>query len=334
MKNILSIDGGGIRSYIPLKILNEIEKRTCIPISELFDYFSGVSAGALIISLILTKDSDGYQKYSIENILKIFEEETKKIFYASYMSWIRSGFGIFGSKYDSTNMLLMLNKYVGNSKLNDLIKPVTFITYDMMENLPFYINNKTANNLLVSDCVMATTAAPTYFNPHPMIIDEKEYLFVDGGVVTNNPIQNCFLDANEYYSNKTKHIINEDNQLNQKDLLQENFFVISLGTGIYQLDNKCNYNPYYNGLFGWASKIVDVLFNGNTQDQNYELKMIEQLFSGNKVNRLDITLDKPINLDDITAFDKMKEITDQWIVDNNELISELSSKLLNNYNKI
>jgi patatin-like phospholipase/acyl hydrolase len=49
MKNILSIDGGGIKSYIPLRMLNYIENKTQIPIAELFDYFSGVSAGAFIM---------------------------------------------------------------------------------------------------------------------------------------------------------------------------------------------------------------------------------------------------------------------------------------------
>ena len=325
MKNILSLDGGGIRSYIPLKILNEIEKRTCIPISELFDYFSGVSAGSLVISLILTKDEDGVQKYSIEHILEIFEEETKKIFYSSYYKWISTGFGIFGCKYDSVNIVAMLDKYIGETKLDNLIKPVTFITYDLIGNSPFYMNNSIANDLLVKDCILASTAAPTYFNPHSMKILDKEYLFVDGGVVTNNPVQNCFLDANEYYRN-----VNTNTNTNTTNT--NNFFVLSLGTGCFQPDNKCNYNPYYNGLFGWATKIVDVLFNGNSQDQNYELKMIEQIFPGNKINRLDVTLDKAINLDDTNAFDQMKEITDKWIEDNNELITEIASKLLQNYN--
>jgi patatin-like phospholipase/acyl hydrolase len=319
MKNILSLDGGGIRSYFPLKILNEIEKRSCIPISELFDYFGGVSAGALVISLILTKDSDGYQKYSIENILEIFEAETKKIFYTSYYNWFTTVFGIFGSKYDSINISIMLNNYIGPATLNDLIKPVTFITYDLLDNLPYYINNTTANDLLVSDCILASTSAPTYFTPHPMKIDDKEYLFVDGGVVTNNPIQNCFLDAYNYYKIKNK---NEN----------LNLFVLSLGTGCYQPDNKCNYNPYYNGVYGWATKIVDVLFNGNSQDQNYELKMIEQFFSGNKIHRIDIPLNSPINLDDTTSFGKMKLIIDQWIADNDDLITNLTNQLIQNYN--
>jgi hypothetical protein len=319
MKNILSLDGGGIRSYIPLKILNEIEKRTCIPISELFDYFAGVSAGSLVISLILTKNLNGVQKYSIEHILEIFEQETKKIFYSTYYNWITSAFGLFGCKYDSANIVAMLDIYIGTSKLNNLIKPVTFITYDLIDNSPYYMNNFNANDLLVKDCVLASTAAPTYFNPHSMKITDKEYLFVDGGVVTNNPVQNCFLDANEYYRKINNTNIN-------------NFFVLSLGTGCFQPDNKCNYNPYYNGIFGWATKIIDVLFNGNSQDQNYELKMIEQIFPGNKVNRLDITLDKPINLDDINAFVHMKEITDQWIIQNDDLITEITKTLLQNYN--
>ena len=96
MKNILSIDGGGVKSYMPLRLLNEIENRTKIPISELFDYFAGVSAGALICSLLLIKNKQGKQKYSTDKIIQIFEIQCKTIFDYTYISWMKTGFGLFG----------------------------------------------------------------------------------------------------------------------------------------------------------------------------------------------------------------------------------------------
>ncbi len=48
MKTILAIDGGGVRGLIPAMILQEIEKRTNMPISELFDVVAGTSTGEMV----------------------------------------------------------------------------------------------------------------------------------------------------------------------------------------------------------------------------------------------------------------------------------------------
>ncbi|MBK8983022.1 MAG: patatin-like phospholipase family protein [Ignavibacteria bacterium] len=80
MKKILTIDGGGIRGVLPARILHEIEKRTKKPIAELFDLIAGTSTGG-ILALCLTKpDSKGNPRYKALDILKLYEEEGKKIF--------------------------------------------------------------------------------------------------------------------------------------------------------------------------------------------------------------------------------------------------------------
>ena len=48
MKNILSIDGGGIRGIIPLACLIELEKVEGRPSREIFDMVAGTSTGAVI----------------------------------------------------------------------------------------------------------------------------------------------------------------------------------------------------------------------------------------------------------------------------------------------
>ena len=132
MKNILSIDGGGIRSYIPLRMLNYIENKTQIPISELFDYFSGVSAGAIVISWVLIKNENGLQKYSTNEILDMFENLCTQIFPSSYTNKFKTGFGLFGSKYDCINISKSLDYICGNIKPIDLIKPFTIVSYDLI----------------------------------------------------------------------------------------------------------------------------------------------------------------------------------------------------------
>lgn len=48
IRQILSIDGGGIRGIIPLKVLEYIESQTRKQIHELFDVIGGTSTGGII----------------------------------------------------------------------------------------------------------------------------------------------------------------------------------------------------------------------------------------------------------------------------------------------
>ena len=57
MKRLLNIDGGGVRVYFPLLILDYIEQKTGKNILDLFDYYAGVSASSIILSGLLTKYS-------------------------------------------------------------------------------------------------------------------------------------------------------------------------------------------------------------------------------------------------------------------------------------
>jgi patatin-like phospholipase/acyl hydrolase len=78
MKKLLNIDGGGVRVYFPLLILNYIEKKTNKKIIDLFDFYSGVSASSIILAGLLTN-------YSVEEIIKKFKTLSAQIFYKSYL---------------------------------------------------------------------------------------------------------------------------------------------------------------------------------------------------------------------------------------------------------
>lgn len=299
---------------MPLYLLSEIEKRTNMSISELFDYFAGVSAGALICSLLLIKNEDGKQKYSANDIIEIFETQCKLIFNYTYLGWIKTGFGLFDSVYSSNNIQKSLQDYFNETLINDLIKPISIISYDLISNKPIFFNCQTFPNIKIKDCLMATTAAPTYFYPYKTQINEKDYMFIDGGVVSNNPIEQCFLDAYDFF-NKDK--IDEE---------IDNFYTLSLGTGYHDI----NYSSGNFGKIGWSSKIIDIFFNANTFEHNYELKLIDRFLRGNKLERVDFKLIKSINLDNIYSFSDMKKLMADWINNNDEKINDICKKLLTN----
>ena len=112
MKRLLNIDGGGVRVYFPLLILDYIEQKTGKNILDLFDYYSGVSASSIVLSGLLTK-------YSVKELLKIFKELSKTIFYRSYYYIIKSGFGIFNSKYTDYYINQEFEIYLKDLKLSD-----------------------------------------------------------------------------------------------------------------------------------------------------------------------------------------------------------------------
>ena len=67
MKKLLNIDGGGVRVYFSILILNYIEEKTGKEIIDLFDYYSGVSASSILLSALLTK-------YKLKDIIQLFKD--------------------------------------------------------------------------------------------------------------------------------------------------------------------------------------------------------------------------------------------------------------------
>ena len=65
---VLSIDSGGVNGVVSLKILCELEKQLGKPISEVFDYFIGSSAGGIIVSLLNLKDENGRPIYTAKEV--------------------------------------------------------------------------------------------------------------------------------------------------------------------------------------------------------------------------------------------------------------------------
>jgi patatin-like phospholipase/acyl hydrolase len=320
MRNILSIDGGGVKTFMPLYLLNEIEKRTKKSTAELFDYFTGVSASALICSMLLIKNEEGTSKYSANDIINIFEKQCKIIFDYTYLGWIKTGFGLFDSTYSSTNIDKSINEYFTDITITNLLKPISIISYDLITNKPIFFNLQNYPNILIKECLLATTAAPTYFAPYETTINDKKYLLIDGGVVSNNPIEQCFLDAYDYFN------VNNDLEFKQYN---NNFFTLSIGTGFYDV-NHCKGNF---GKIGWSNKIIDILFNANISEHNYQFKLIDRFIQGNKLERIDFKLSKTINLDNIYSFNEMKLIMDEWIKNNDEKITSICEKLLINISK-
>lgn len=297
MKRLLNIDGGGVRVYFPLLILDYIEQKTGKNILDLFDFYAGVSASSIILSGLLTK-------YSVKEFLKLFKELSKTIFYRSYYYILKSGFGIFNSKYTDYFINQEFEIFFNNLKLSDVKKPLTILSYDLVDSKPIYFDSY-GQDYNLWEVVRGSTAAPTYFPPYQL----ESKLLVDGGIVANNMSELIFTKALSYYGK------------------EEEFFQLSIGTGSYK--PKINTPP--SGILSWSGSIVDVFFNASSSFEMSELKKLSLIDNLKCFHRLEINLENDISLDDYSSFDQMDQIYSKWLETNKEYLDKICDELMKTF---
>lgn len=290
MKRLLSIDGGGVRGYFPLRLLCEIEKRTNKKIHEIFDFYTGVSAGGLIISLILL------EKYSMEHLLTAYEQVCKKIFERRWSHKISTAFGLLGNRYSDQPLEELLNEYFENLTPNEINKDFLVLSYDTMSSKNIYFTRKDFGDLPFSKIIRSTTAAPTYFSPCTFSFNNNEYSCIDGGVITNNPSEIGYL----------KFSPNDNRTL-----------ILSIGTGVF--DENIG---KVKGLIGWSKNIFDVFSRASCNIQEDEIELL-----GCSPHRVNFSLKKNILLDDTSSFEEMSKLFDEWLLEHNNLLDELCLEL-------
>ena len=294
---ILSIDGGGIRGIIPAMILAEIEKRTQKPIHSLFDLIAGTSTGGLI-SLGLTKPAPGSgpnsenpkAQYTAEDLINMYVEYGGVIFYEA---WYEQMLGpledlLNRPKFASEGREEVVMKYFGDNPLEDCLKEVLITSYDIEQRIPIFFSSNVekqwtrsrkfrtlCQGFTLKDAAMATSAAPTYFEPYHVPTSHNTngyYTLVDGGMVANNPANLAMIEAEMSARKKGETLSNSD------------ILLVSLGTG--SLTTAYNYHEAKNwGLVQWARPLMNILFDGGSELVAGELRRLLE-----PVNREDTQL--------------------------------------------
>ena len=193
---ILSIDGGGIRGVYPARFLTKLEAGLGAPIAEHFDLICGTSTGGILALALALK----IPALEIQNL---YTDNRKLIFPPLHRRW---RFGLRRSKYTNTKLEEIISQKF--KKANNNVEPlianlstrVCITGYDLIKAKPkvFKTPHKddyyTDLHIPAYQVAMATSAAPTYFNPysnHYKVSDGKqieEFLMrVDGGIFANNP---------------------------------------------------------------------------------------------------------------------------------------------------
>jgi uncharacterized protein len=237
---ILSIDGGGSRGAIPANLLHLLEHEAGIPVRETFDFFAGVSTGALLAGYCAadagSMESLAKHSYSSENMAKIFNKSI----------WDK----IFGRiqnqpKYDGVNKRHYIDSLAQGARINDIKdKHLLILAYDFINReLATFKNNRghdAAYNPLLAEVLDAATAAPTLYPPVSSSAPKRRW-FIDGALTTNDPSLCAITEA-----------LAMDHTLSD-------IWMLSLGTGrpVHDLSqedrDKIGRSSQGWGIFGWIS---------------------------------------------------------------------------------
>jgi len=280
-KKILTIDGGGIRGILALGMLEQIElqlrEATGNPellLSDYFDYVSGTSTGAILATAISTGMSVAeIRPFYLECSQQIFKKAaiSKRLYY----------------KYQSEAITRILKETFGESTTLGSSKLKTLIMVVMRNastGSPWLISNNPKaifNNKDLPDCnldiplwkvVRASTAAPSFFEPEHILLGDKEFIFIDGGVTPyNNPAFQTFLMA-------TTEPYKVCWETGDKKML-----LVSVGTGMIP-DEKLDLQTKDMHLGYTATQTPKALMNAASVEQDYLCRTFGNCLFGDEID--------------------------------------------------
>ncbi|MBV1906101.1 MAG: patatin-like phospholipase family protein [Pseudomonadales bacterium] len=239
---ILSVDGGGSRGAIPANVLNFIECEEQISVRKEFDFFAGVSTGALVAAYLARNAGSLGQLvaggYSSESMTKIFNKSV----WDKMLGRMQNQ-----PKYDGINKRAYIDEQVDGVLINDIVdKHLLILAYDFINReLVTFKNNRghdAVYNPPLAEICDAATAAPTMYPPVATTAPKRRWL-VDGALATNDPSQCAISEALAM------------------GYLLDDIWMLSLGTGKPAHDLSQEERDKIGGESrGWG--IVDWLTNG------------------------------------------------------------------------
>ena len=281
---LLALDGGGIRGIISVEILAKIEKTLqtklgkddTFVLADYFDYIGGTSTGAIIAAcLSLGMRVDDIRTFYIESGKRMFDKASifKTLKYKYKDKALKKQLkSIFKDTILGSNNLKTLLMMVMRNATTDSPWPIC--------NNPHAKYNQRSReqggNLYFPlwQLIRASTAAPTFFPPEVIDINNGEpFIFVDGGVTCyNNPAFQLFLMATS-----------EPYKLNWPTG-EKTMLLISVGTGMTPNANKNLESDEMNLLYN-AKSIPSALMYASQVQQDVLCRTFGQCLVGENIDR-------------------------------------------------
>lgn len=294
--SILAVDGGGTRGVYPAQILARIEGAFGRKARDCFDLLAGTSTGSIVTGAAAAG-------IPMSKVVKLFERESPRIFRKSRLpSLILS---LCRSRYSRTPLEKVLQEYLPQTVLRDVSVPLMITSADISTGGVHVFKSRYLGDLgepykrdgavLLKDAILASCAAPTYFDPKSV----GPYLLTDGGLWANNPSIIALTEA-----------------ISKFRMELENVRVFSIGTGhtatMYTEQNR------WGLLSGWGGpKLVSYTLGLQSQASTNMAKLL----LGDRYLRLDPEINN-WELDDTKHIANLKALADKDFAHRYQAISE------------
>jgi hypothetical protein len=276
---VLSIDGGGMRGYIPCAILAQLEKQTGKPCHEMFDLIAGTSIGGIVGALLAAG-------IPAEDALKFFTESGPEIFKRRWWRY----FGLFGPRYSGEAIEAVLRSKLLDAKLKSRL---LITSLDLNAQQPYFFKfNPGQYHEEIWKAARATSSAQIFFPAFKTVLADGNHVFWDGGNVANNPALCAYAEA--------------------KKLGAEKVSILSLGCGDsytpLNLSNMINANAIVNGV-----TTVSMLFEAGSEEVNYIIGQLKDA----TYYRYQPELPKALPIDGVSPEDikNLQAVADNCLVD-------------------
>lgn len=205
---ILSIDGGGMRGLIPLRVLEALEGKLTqagveLPMYRLFDLMCGSSTGGLIAAgLAAPKATGGHGEVAatLAELRRFFEEDARALFSHSLRKrisrFVTHPFGVFDERYDARLLEQMLKERFGWTSMQSALTHLVLTGYDiehrrtlLMGTTPT-VTGARPDDYYIWQGVRGAMAAPSFFEPARLdnLTLGRQEAIIDGSVVHADPV--------------------------------------------------------------------------------------------------------------------------------------------------
>ena len=254
---ILSIDGGGIRGIVPIRLMQRLQREPGLEDwLARCDLIAGTSTGGILALGIAAG-------LSLEHLAALYTRAGRRIFDDTLWDNVRDLGKTVGAQYSNRELRNELRQALGDRKLSQLRKRVMITAFDLDNEDPdpsrrswkpkIFHNFPGADSdgeLLACDVALYTCAAPTYFPAADG--------YIDGGVFANNPSLCALAQAIDRRRPQTPAL--------------EDIRLLSIGTGV-----SLSYIRGKNldwGLAQWASPLIRILMDAVAGISDFQCRQL------------------------------------------------------------
>lgn len=337
---ILSLDGGGIRGVIPALLLERLEAllaKTLASapsetaarwegidsprIADCFHLIAGTSTGGLLAAGLTRTGTGGRPKLTAADAAEMYTAHGPAIFHSSLIEEVEQGFGLTAPKYPLGQLRAALADpgVLGDDLLKDACTDVLILSFDTsIPGLRYFTrwgkpgagSAATTPVETLVEVGLATSAAPTYFDPEVL----GSSRLIDGGVYAGNPALAAITLA---LRRTTDPVVRSPREL----------FMVSLGTGAWS--EPLDYGG--GGIIGWlqprtgGEALLEAMLGGSADFANEAAHMLlngdapvqdtwepalppADVGGGPQLWRYQPLLPEPFPLDDVGKLPQLKQI--------------------------